>query len=80
MSWIVAETTGMAGAGFEPAKAEPRDLQSRPFDRSGIPPGAAESSDETRRTNRQTRTRSRSVVLRTTEPEPARASDLGRTG
>jgi hypothetical protein len=29
----------MAGAGFEPAKAEPRDLQSRPFDRSGIPPG-----------------------------------------
>lgn len=28
----------MAGAGFEPAKAEPRDLQSRPFDRSGIPP------------------------------------------
>src|SRR6202008_5077395 len=29
----------MAGAGFEPAKAEPRDLQSRPFDRSGTPPG-----------------------------------------
>ena len=33
----------MAGAGFEPAKAEPTDLQSVPFDRSGIPPGAAGS-------------------------------------
>ena len=30
---------GMVGeAGFEPAKAEPSDLQSDPFDRSGIPP------------------------------------------
>ena len=29
----------VAGAGFEPAKAEPTDLQSVPFDRSGIPPG-----------------------------------------
>src|SRR5207244_12186626 len=28
----------MAGAGFEPAKAEPRRLQRRPFDRSGTPP------------------------------------------
>ncbi len=28
----------MAGAGFEPAKAEPPDLQSGPFGRSGIPP------------------------------------------
>ena len=28
----------VAGAGFEPAKAEPRGLQPRPFDRSGIPP------------------------------------------
>jgi hypothetical protein len=28
----------MVGAGFEPAKAEPPDLQSGPFDRSGIPP------------------------------------------
>ena len=35
--WMLA-TGGMAGAGFEPAKAEPRDLQSRPFDRSGTPP------------------------------------------
>src|ERR1035438_4260519 len=33
----------MAGAGFEPAKAEPRDLQSRPFDRSGTPPGVSGS-------------------------------------
>jgi hypothetical protein len=26
------------GAGFEPAKAEPSDLQSDPFDHSGTPP------------------------------------------
>jgi hypothetical protein len=26
------------GAGFEPAKAMPSDLQSDPFDRSGTPP------------------------------------------
>src|SRR5436853_326985 len=30
----------MAGEGFEPSKAEPPDLQSGPFDRSGTPPGA----------------------------------------
>ena len=30
----------MAGEGFEPSKAEPRGLQPRPFDRSGIPPSA----------------------------------------
>ncbi len=29
----------MGGAGFEPAKAVPSDLQSDPFDRSGNPPG-----------------------------------------
>ena len=28
----------MGEAGFEPAKAMPPDLQSGPFDRSGIPP------------------------------------------
>ncbi len=28
------------GAGFEPAKAEPPDLQSGPFGRSGTPPSA----------------------------------------
>ncbi len=28
----------VAGEGFEPSKAEPSDLQSDPFDRSGIPP------------------------------------------
>ena len=28
----------MGGAGFEPAKAEPADLQSAPFDRFGNPP------------------------------------------
>ena len=31
-------TTVVEGAGFEPAKAEPSDLQSDPFDRSGTPP------------------------------------------
>ena len=31
----------MAGAGFEPAKALPPDLQSGPFGRSGIPPFTA---------------------------------------
>ena len=29
------------GGGFEPPKAEPADLQSAPFDRSGIPPREA---------------------------------------
>ena len=29
----------VGGAGFEPAKAEPTDLQSVPFDRFGTPPG-----------------------------------------
>jgi hypothetical protein len=28
----------MGGTGFEPVKAEPSDLQSDPFDRSGNPP------------------------------------------
>ena len=35
ISWL------MGGAGFEPAKALPSDLQSDPFDRSGNPPLAA---------------------------------------
>ncbi len=34
----------MEGAGFEPAKAEPTDLQSVPFDRSGTPPKKLEQS------------------------------------
>ena len=33
------KTSVVAGAGFEPAKAEPTNLQSVPFDRSGTPPG-----------------------------------------
>ncbi len=33
----------MAGEGFEPSKAEPTDLQSVPFDRSGTPPEAVRS-------------------------------------
>ena len=31
----------MGGAGFEPAKAEPTDLQSVPFDRFGNPPSGS---------------------------------------
>src|SRR6185437_10706151 len=31
-------TPGVEGEGFEPSKAEPADLQSAPFDRSGTPP------------------------------------------
>ena len=33
-----ATKTQVGGAGFEPAKAEPTDLQSVPFDRFGNPP------------------------------------------
>lgn len=32
------ELFSVVGEGFEPSKAEPPDLQSGPFDRSGIPP------------------------------------------
>ena len=32
----------MEGEGFEPSKAEPTDLQSAPFDRSGTPPNEGE--------------------------------------
>ena len=42
----------MAGAGFEPAKAEPRRLQRLPFDRSGTPPGRPQDSDQPRAENR----------------------------
>jgi hypothetical protein len=34
------------GEGFEPSKAEPTDLQSVPFDRSGTPPGEMSSPDQ----------------------------------
>ena len=34
----------VGGAGFEPAKAMPSDLQSDPFDRSGNPPGLISSA------------------------------------
>src|SRR5213078_3455068 len=32
------DTRMVEGEGFEPSKAEPADLQSAPFDRSGTPP------------------------------------------
>jgi hypothetical protein len=34
------------GEGFEPSKAEPTDLQSAPFDRSGTPPNEADNYGE----------------------------------
>ncbi len=34
------------GEGFEPSKAEPADLQSDPFDRSGTPPLSCPSPDQ----------------------------------
>src|SRR4051812_210260 len=34
----------MAGEGFEPSKAEPPDLQSGPFDRSGTPPALVQTA------------------------------------
>jgi hypothetical protein len=34
----VARLQMVEGEGFEPSKAEPSDLQSDPFDRSGTPP------------------------------------------
>ena len=34
-------TNMVEGEGFEPSKAEPTDLQSAPFDRSGTPPKSA---------------------------------------
>src|SRR5207248_10431627 len=41
---VLRHEARVAGAGFEPAKAEPYGLQPHPFDRSGTPPGRSESS------------------------------------
>ena len=38
LNYTRASLKFLEGAGFEPAKAEPPDLQSGPFDRSGTPP------------------------------------------
>jgi hypothetical protein len=35
---FIPSKTLVEGEGFEPSKAEPSDLQSDPFDRSGTPP------------------------------------------
>ena len=37
-SWTIPASHVVEGGGFEPPKAEPTDLQSAPFDRSGTPP------------------------------------------
>src|SRR5215217_5042937 len=39
----------VAGAGFEPAKAEPLRLQRNPVDRLGIPPGRSNAHSRRRR-------------------------------
>ncbi len=36
--FVIYSSKLVEGAGFEPAKAKPSDLQSDPFDRSGTPP------------------------------------------
>ncbi len=56
----------VAGAGFEPAKAEPTRLQRVPFDRSGTPPGAGQSSVEAREA--APRTMAASVPIRSRTP------------
>lgn len=38
------------GAGFEPAKAKPADLQSAPFSHSGTPPYGADGAGDGNRT------------------------------
>lgn len=38
LSMIIFSYSRMEGVGFEPTKAEPSDLQSDPFNRSGTPP------------------------------------------
>ena len=66
----------MAGAGFEPGKAEPRDLQSRPFDRSGIPPGGPSLVAATRSgRKRPGRLDLEFGVLRTPKQQPGPAFD-----
>ena len=58
----------MAGAGFEPAKAEPSDLQSDPFDRSGTPPEAPSLARE-RLTKRPAGLYLKALVLRSAEQQ-----------
>ena len=38
LNYTRADHSAVEGGGFEPPKAEPSDLQSDPFDRSGTPP------------------------------------------
>ncbi len=73
----------MAGAGFEPAKAEPQRLQRCPFDRSGTPPGALSLTSGVLRSSARGRRASLQRlaaldlvlrILRTTEDDPAAAS------
>ncbi len=49
----ITRLTLVEGGGFEPPKAEPSDLQSDPFDRSGTPPNRATQFRSTRRLSQQ---------------------------
>ena len=41
--YLIPASRVVEGGGFEPPKAEPTDLQSAPFDRSGTPPRLSNS-------------------------------------
>ena len=68
----------MGGAGFEPAKALPSDLQSDPFDRSGSPPGTVVenplSREPVRNTAPSTQLTGPLAILRKNKGFPLRAS------
>ena len=73
--WRVRRGRLVGEAGFEPAKAEPSDLQSDPFGRSGIPPpgipesdGAAPMNGPRRRLRVRERPTGRSVRSRASPP------------
>ena len=73
--WRVRRGRLVGEAGFEPAKAEPSDLQSDPFGRSGIPPpgipepgGAAPTCGPHRRLRVRERPTGRSVRSRAQSP------------
>ena len=55
----------VGGAGFEPAKAEPTDLQSVPFDRFGTPPTHVRKSVATSSKSRRRDLNPRPAVYKT---------------
>src|SRR4051794_30127348 len=67
----------MAGEGFEPSKAEPPDLQSGPFDRSGTPPALVETA--TRKSSDRGAARAGSAAVAWTQ-DLARVAEALRLG